>query len=463
MILNFKKILNKLGFKKNVSENVALFDGASRTDVVKHHITLTFVFNIIALGLSFVLVPLTVNYLDVEKYGIWMTLLSVLSWATFFDIGLGNGMKNKLAEALAANNIKSAKEYISTTYIVIILIALALFLILLCVLPFVNFNKIFNTEIISNNELARVIFAIGIFFLFNFILSLCNQIFYAYQKASLASLNHLLLNLFAVISTYFLIHFTFGRLLYLAISYGGSMVLASFLLTYYFFKKHPEVKPSIKYINLSKTRELISLGVKFFIIQIAVLIIVTTDNIIITQVLGPAEVTPYNIVYKLFSIVPFGWSILVGPLWSAYTEAYKKKDIKWIQNTIKKLNILIVPTIIFTLVLIVFAKNIINIWVGYDIKYSQSLVILMGIYALINAWNGIYATFVNGIGRINPQLCTAIIGGIINIPISIYFAKSLNMGSSGVILGTIISLAIFSIIGPIQTYYILKNPQKSYE
>lgn len=444
---------------KTRSTGVAYFDSATRTKTVKLHISLSFIYKALAVGLSFLLVPLTINYLNIEQYGIWMTLLSVMSWVAFFDIGFGHGMRNKLAEALAVNNIRLAKTYVSTAYIAVSLIALIFCLILISILPFTPWNKVFNTTSVNNSELLKVVFIIGFFFLLNFVLSLCNQMFYAFQEASLVTMRSVLLNLFALIAIYILIHYTSGSLLYLSIFYGLSTVLSNVLLACYFFKKHSAVIPSTKYIDLSKVREIASLGVNFFIIQMAALIIFATDNMIITQVLGPAQVTPYNVVFKLFSIITIGHGIIVVPLWSAYTEAYTKGDIVWIKNILKKLNILMIPIIIGVLILIVFARDIINIWVGSKITFPFLLVIFMGIYVIISVWNNIYAYFVNGIGMIKPQMYSAILGGVINIPLSIYFAKYLGMGISGVILGTIVSLSLFAVIGPIQSYYILNKRQ----
>ncbi|OQX54102.1 MAG: polysaccharide biosynthesis protein, partial [Candidatus Cloacimonas sp. 4484_209] len=206
-------------------------------------------------------------------------------------------------------------------------------------------------------------------------------------------------------------------------------------------------------------REISSLGIKFFIIQMAVLVIFATDNMIITQVLGPAEVTPYNVVFKLFSIIAIGHGIIVGPLWSAYTDAYAKTDIRWIRDTLRKTIMILIPIIISVLFLILFARDIINIWVGTNINFPDSLVIFMGIYTVIRIWNSSYSSLLNGIGRIKFQMYSAIIGGLINIPISVYFAKYLQMGMSGVILGTIVSLSFFAIIGPIESYYILNKRQ----
>lgn len=436
---------------------VAYIDSASRTKIVKLHISLTFVYRVFAVGLNFLLVPLTINYLNIERYGIWMTLLSIVSWFAFFDIGLGHGLRNKLTEALSMNNITLAKTYISTAYIVISVIALLFFLVLLSISPFVEWNKIFNTSISNNHELSAVVLVTGFFFLLNFVLSLCNPMFYAFQEASLSSLGLILQNALAVIFIYLLIHYSHGSLLHLSIAYGLTMVLSNVLLIYYFLKKHNEINFSIRYIDFSKIKGIISLGTKFFIIQIAVLVIFATDNIIITQLFGPAEVTPYNVVFKLFSIITFGHSIIISPLWSAYTDAYTKGDINWIKGVLRKLNLLLIPIIISVVILVIFARDIINLWVGPDIKFPSLLLILMGIYTIISVWNNIYAYFINGIGKIKPQLYSSILAAIINIPLSIYFAKHLSLGISGVILGTIFSLSLFAIVGPFQTISILKS------
>ncbi len=441
---------------KTQGSETAYFDSETRTRAAKLHISLTFIYRALALALGFLLVPLTINYLDIEQYGIWMTLLSVMSWVAFFDIGLGNGMRNKLAEALAVNDIDLARIYVSTTYAVISLIALMIFVVFVVIVPLIPWNKVFNTATISNTELSIVVFTVGSLLLFGFVLSLCNQLFYAYQRASLPALQQLLLNLFALVVVYLIVQYTTGELLYLAIGYGLSVVLSKLLLTYYFLRKHGEAIPSLGYVDLRRMKEIASLGIKFFVIQIAVLIIFATDNIIITQVLGPEYVTPYVVIFKLFSVIMMGHTVLLTPLWSAYTEAYTKGDIRWIKSTLKKLNLLMIPIILSVSVLVLFARDIVDIWIGPEIEFPFLLVVLMGVYVIIAVWNNIYAYFVNGIGRIKPQMYSAILGGLINIPLSVYFAKYLDMGISGVILGTIISLSLFAVIGPIQTYFILK-------
>ena len=446
----------KLEIKGQDSSQVNV-DSAARTENVKRHITLTFAYKTLAIGLSYLLVPLVVNYLDVERYGIWVTMLSVMSWVAFFDIGLGNGLRNKLAEALVVKDIRLAKTYVSTAYVTISGIVSVAFVVLISTARFIPWAKVFNTTSVSSAELFKVVLIAGGVSLMNLILSLCNQVFYACQQASFVAMRQLLMNLFALLAVFLLIHYTSGTLLYLSAGYGLAMLLSSLLLTEYLYLKRRDIFPSPRYVALGKVKEIASLGVKFFVIQIAALIIFTTDNMIIIQTLGPAQVTPYNIVFKLFSIITMAHALIMAPLWSAYTDAYAKGDIQWIKNVLKKLNLLMIPIVLVVAVLIAFTREIVSIWVGSRIEIPYLLPLLMGIYAVVFVWSNVYAYFVNGLGKIRPQLCSSIIAGIINVPVSIYFARNLGMGSSGVILGTIVSLSLFAIVGPLQTYYLVRK------
>lgn len=66
--------------------------------------------------INLALVSVTLSILSAERYGVWITLSSVIAWFNFMDIGLGNGLRNKFAEALAEGDQARARSYVSTTY-----------------------------------------------------------------------------------------------------------------------------------------------------------------------------------------------------------------------------------------------------------------------------------------------------------------------------------------------------------
>ena len=187
------------------------------------------------------------------------------------------------------------------------------------------------------------------------------------------------------------------------------------------------------------------------------MVIYTTDNLIIANILGPAEVTPYNIAFKYFSIIMIGFAIILRPIWSSTTDAFTKGDFKWIKNVLKK-NLMVWKILaFFTLIMILISNYVYRIWIGNEIQIPSILTLLMGIYIIANSFMSPFISFINGIGKIKLQLTISIVAGIFNIPLSIFFVKYFHLGSTGVILGTIISIAPFIILIPIQYKKIINN------
>jgi len=427
---------------------------------IKINTALLFIFRAISIGISFILVPLLIDYLDIKLYGIWLTILSVTMWINYFDIGMGNGLRNKLTESLAKNNIEEAKALVSTAYTMVIFISVFLFIIFLFIPMFVSWSMIFNLEEKYNAELHSVMFLIISAVLVNFILSLNNQVAYANQMASFAGFRQVIFQSSLLIGVLIILSTSkHGSLFNLAVIYTLSTVGSNLILTFILFNKYKTLIPSPKYFSLSHIKPLMSLGVQFFIIQIAALIIFATDNMIITHVLGPSEVTTYNIARKLFYPVIFIHSVIITPLWSAFTETYIKNDFDWIKSKIKLLNefLLLFGVIIF--VIFKFSYKIIYIWIGHELMIPNDLIIIVAILTIIMIWNNNFSYVLGGIKKIRAGMVLTSVSAIINIPLSIFFAK--EIGVAGVALGTVISLILTTIYSPLQVGYFIYSRKHS--
>jgi len=449
--------------KKNIPNFVMDFfkKGHLRTIKAKKNIVASLGLKCFSILVSFLLVPLTLNYLTPTKYGIWLTLTSVIGWFGFFDIGLGNGLRNKLAEAFALKDYKLAKTYVSTTYAVLLLIIGSVYILFLIINPLLDWSKLLNTGPEMAVELSWIALIVFTFFALRFILKLIGVIFTADQLPAYNNSFGPFGNLIALIAIFIITKFSQGNLLYISIVYSAAPVIILIIASFYFFKKkYNNIKPSIKSVNFKYFRPLAGLGVKFFILQIAAIVIFSTDNMIITQILGPAEVTPYNIAFKYFGIPIMVFTIIITPYWSAFTDAITKNDIKWIRNSINKLIKIWLLVVVGVIVLLAISKNFYLMWVGDKVYIPFLLSAFMGLYAIIVTWNYIFVYFVNGAGKIKLQMYNGIIEMIINVPISIFFAKNLNMGSAGVILGTCITLTMGSFLMPIQSFKIIKGSAK---
>lgn len=418
----------------------------NRNMILKKNIAMSFIFKLFSLGLSFFTVSLLIRYLDTNEYGIWLTLLSILSWVSFSDIGLGNGLRNRLTVAYSQKKYKDAREYVATTYAVIVIIVVGLYIILLTILPQLNLQAIFNTN--SNIKLMLVCILALSFFLSNFILSLYNQLYYAVQRASVTGFGQVLINLFYLLLLAFLGLFSQNNILFVSVSYGISLLTPSILLTILFFKKYKHLRPGFHDIKFQKIVDLMNLGIKFFIIQIAAVIYFGTNNIIITQINGPAQVGVYDTAFKLFSAVSTAFVLLLTPLWSAFTEAYAKNDFQWIRKTVTKLNYLLIPLALGLILIVVCSNFIFKLWIGNRLVIPSSLVILNAIYVFVYAWSNIYVYLMNGLNKLNLQLVFSIFTCLINIPLCFYFGKTLNLGVSGIMIAQILTALPGAIIFP---------------
>ncbi|MGC1782963.1 MAG: hypothetical protein WA708_10630, partial [Acidobacteriaceae bacterium] len=65
------------------------------------------------MGVALVTVPLTLHYLGAERFGLWMTISSVLAMASFADFGIGNGVLNTVADAFGRNDLVTIRRAIS--------------------------------------------------------------------------------------------------------------------------------------------------------------------------------------------------------------------------------------------------------------------------------------------------------------------------------------------------------------
>jgi len=408
------------------------------------------------MGIVFTTIPLLLNYLEKEQYGIWVTIFSLVNIVFFVDAGIGNGLKTKLSEALSLRDLKLARTYISTAYIIISSISLIVFCLGVFLIFLINFQDLLNTNI-AERELKMLLLTTLSLVIVTFVLNLYKSFYYANQQASKIELAMLLCQATILISIAILIQFFPQKLLYVALIYGVLNITISIIFTILFFKKNKQIKPSFKSFSKEKIKDLMGLSLGFFAIQLCMIIIFATDNLIISNLLGPGEVTNYDIVYKLFQVVITLSVIAQDPLWALYTDAYQKRDYNWIKQTLIRLNRLFILFVLFVFVLLLISKSIIKVWIQRDLLISNSLVLFMAIFVVIRVYGIIYMNFLNSIGRIKLQMKLYIFGAVINLPLSIFFVQQFNLGSSGVILGTILSVVGLSIALPIQTFKILKG------
>lgn len=428
-----KQIINKL------------FSGSSRSSQIKKNIVGSIAIKGISILTSLLLVPLTLNYVNKELYGIWLTLSSIVLWLNFFDIGFTLGLKNKLAESLAVKDYVSGKYLVSTTYYMMVIIFLPICLLILLITPLLNWPSILNISYIYNDDIIKVLYILIISVFFQMFFNVLGAVVSAYQKVAFSSLFVMLGQVLSLFFVYILTLIAPPSLIGLALAISVSPIIILSIFSFYLYKnKFKEVSPSYNHIDRKRVKELFGMGIKFFIIQIQVIVLYQSTNIIISNIAGPEAVTEYNIAYKYLSVAAMLFNIILTPLWPAFTDAYTLKDYGWMRNIYKKMCYIYISVAIGIFFLVIISPYVYTLWIGDSVNISASMTIIIALFITINSWDSLQVIMINGIGAVKLQTFVVLIGLLFHIPLAFFFGS--KIGAQGVILSMICINTIYAIV-----------------
>lgn len=420
----------------------SFFKGEERSVKAKKNILASFFLKGIDSLVYLLLVPVTLGYLNPYEYGIWLTLNSILMWINSFDIGLGNGLRNKLAEAVAQNDRKLGRIYVSTTFFMLVGIMFILILVGSLFGPIIDWYSILNTTQENIPHLEEIVYIAFVIFCLNFIFKFIGNVYLAMQFPAINNLMVVSGHTLSLIIIYLLTLTIPGSLFWVAISYSASPLII-YLIAYpiTFNKIYPYFKPSIRFFKIEYIKGLFNLSIQFFFLQLSGILLFAFSNLLISHIFGPEQVTPYNISYRLFSIVPMVVNLILAPMWSATTDAYIKGDIIWVKRTMSNVKrILIIATSVLA-VMVIISKFAYNIWIGSAIDIPISLSIMMSVYIGIIIWSLAYSSFLNGFGKLRLQTINTITAAILFIPVAYILGHYLG------IVGLVAAMCIINIPG----------------
>ena len=431
----------------------------TRNGKIFANLFLSVIFKYVNVILGLIMVPITLNYLDKTRYGLWTALYSILSWIFIFDIGIGNGLRNKFTELKAKNEVDGIRSYVSTAYLIFGFLALLIAVIFLLINQFIDWSRVLNAPYTMKSELSKTIYIIFLVMCFSFVLKLIDSILAGDLKNSISGLISVIAHILSLIGIILLSKFTTPSILNYALMYTGTNLLVTLLTSIYLYNgMYKEYSPNIKYMDLSLGRDLVSVGVKFFFISLSMNLMFSANGLIISNLLGPEYVTDYSINMKYFSISSMLFSMLVQPLWSGYGDAYHRNDYEWIKKTFRFLHKLWFIMVGVLVLMIIVQKWVFHIWIGDKIDVDYQLSILFVFYYLFYMLNNIYNPFINATSKIKLQMILYIFLSIIYLIMSVIFVKYLNLGIKGIVL----SLVLFhdlplSILTKIQSEKILNG------
>lgn len=405
----------------------------------------------LTLALSLVTVPLALEHLGPERYGMWFTISSVVALLSFADLGIGYGLLNSLTQSLALGDAVGARRQVSSSVAMLTSLALLMAAGFAATLPFVTWSDVF--AVTSPQATAEAAPSIAVFvtiFLVGLPLSVATQVRVARQEVYLVHLVAAVANVVSLVALLAVIVIGGGVPILVAALAAPPMLAVAVNAALLSLRDAPELRPALSLAQSEVAARLMRTGFPFFVLQMATTVAFATDSLVIAQLVGPEAVAEYGVVHRLFTI-PIGIvAVAATPLWPAYGDAIARGDVRWARDTFRRsLRIAWVVSVPAAVVLVALGSWIIGIWVGEIVAPPMWLIIGFGLWTIQSSVGHTVAMFLNGANEVRAQAIAAAVMATANVGLSIWLTA--RIGVSGAIWGTVLTYAML-VLGPMALY-----------
>jgi O-antigen/teichoic acid export membrane protein len=401
--------------------------------------------------MSFVSVPLTVHYLGAERYGVWLTISSLLFWVALTDFGLaGNALVYVLSETVGKGDRVSARHYTASAFWALATIALVVGVAFIIAFHFIPWRVVFRvSNATSTRELEWTCALVLTLFVINLPLSLVRSLYKAHQDGYLANMWGIAYGVISLLGLIIVTRFH-GGLPELVVATSGGPALVLLVNAYHaFIRRYPWLSPAPSAVRWTSIRRLLKLGGKYMIMQLAALGIYQSQAIIITQMLGPSKVMIFVVAFKIMNLPVELVYLATVPFISTFEEAKARNDWNWIKSAFKNITVIsVVLGVPLAAALALFAKPLILIWAGSSAVPDLHLVLWLFSYTAINISQVTAQQLLCGIERVEPVLLSIVSCASGCVVLGILFAYW--WGLSGIAFAVAASMLIT--MWPIQFY-----------
>jgi O-antigen/teichoic acid export membrane protein len=376
----------------------------------------------VQVGTSLVTIPLTIHYLGNERFGLWMTISSVLAMANFADFGIGNGVLNTVADAFGKNDFDRIRAAISSGFAVLSTVGLLLLALFASTFAWVSWADVFRVASAqARAEAAPALLIFACCFALNIPLDLVQRAQLGLQQGyrmNLWQVGGSLTGLAGVIAG---IRMHAGLPLLVA-ALAGAPVAATALNTFHFFVvSRPDLRPRRRFVSRHTISSIVTLGTLFFVLQLVGAVAFSADNFIIARTLGASSVPDYSIPQRMFSLISLTVAMLVTPLWPAYGEAISRGDIPWVRRTLgRSLGLVFGFAAVASITMLLIAHRLLAWWIGPRMSPPFILLLGLALWTVADCCGSALAMFLNGASIMRFQIVVASIFGVTCLAVKIY-------------------------------------------
>jgi len=401
--------------------------------------------------------PVMLQRLGSAQLGVWLVLLSVFQWITFFDLGVAAGARNEMARAFASKNALRIRQAIATGLFYTVVMSTVLTIGCVAIAGLTPVIPFLERVSFKGHATGYALWIVALGSCAAFTLNFVQMVYAAEQRTSAVSYFSAASNIIFLGLVFWWPLTMFDSLTQISSLYLISMVAANLSLVLWYLRGRFDIGLGLKDIQPEMRERILGFGIRIFTIQIAAMVVFTTARVLVSSFLEPSDVVVYDAAFKLFAVITMLHSLLMSNFWSSFTEAHAVGDWEWLRGRVKILQLLTVPVLLACLLLALISPWIVQHWMTQAQVGPISLYVSFALLTALSAWSNVFAYFLNGIGDTKLQLRTSLLALVVHFPSCYLFTKVLDLGLAGINLGTMVSIAFFAVTGPIYVWRLLRQ------
>ncbi|MCX2494153.1 hypothetical protein OQX63_11765 [Pedobacter sp. PF22-3] len=394
-----------------------------------------------------------------DEFGIWVAITSATAVMATSDFGIGNALRNKLAELRpkGAYGDEEGRSFFFSVLYFFIIIACLISIILFLFKDQIGYSSVFNTSNTSlKNQGVNILLGVQTIFLFGIPFGIGASMFFAYQESFWVAIQNILNGILSLIIVSLLAFFD-ADITITALTFFIITFLINCVGTLVFIKKRKWGMMSFKFLEiLRKVKKLLFLSLTFAILQISGAFIYNATTLIATANLSLSNGAELNLVQKLYTFIITVFLSFYNPVWAGYADAINRLDWLWCRKTLNRT--LQLTSLLFLTAIFIFAYKgnfFLQVLAGKSYVSNIWLFISLGLWAMFYALYSMGVAFLSATGKV---LTITIATGVFALSyVHLGNILSLKYGLNGIAILSAAAFFILTLITYLQSFLIIRK------
>ncbi|GAA6173640.1 O157 family O-antigen flippase [Colwellia sp. KU-HH00111] len=420
--------------------------------------TLAKIINVLA---GLITVPLTLPYFGAEKFGIWMALTGFVVFLSFADFGMSIGLQSSLTKCFGSNNKAKPSYYISSSLFLITLISCVIMIISYLIIQAIDISSLIDVS----KDLASTANATAVTILLVFILGvpagLFLRVFIAYQEGVTANATLVIGRLLGLVSVFFCVYLE-QSLPVMVFLYTIMPSVIVYIAAFRFIKQKAYLAPRFTKISFEYVKDMSKVGFQGLRAQIGATVMTNGPLMVLAVSFGAKAIVPFVLSQRILSVLIMAIGVFLEPLWPAYGEAIERNDVEWIKNTLRKsLLLALLLSVPFAFLFVFSGQQLVSWWANsVDAIPSKELLIVCGIWGVLQSFNSAFSMFLNGLNCFLGQAYYGLIFPLLGVFFGLWLSDSYSLPFCFlvmVVLGDGLKVMMLSIESYLKIRHLTKN------